>query len=164
MCDGRHGLALAVTLGAAVWMFLLVAMPYVASHGQFAGVGTVMAAATYATGALVCHQRPERSFGVWDTQMPVCARCAGLYAAAPLGAFLGMVGARRRRAPSAGRLRLLLFAAALPTLMTVCGEVVGLVSPTNVVRAISALPLGLAITWTVCRALIDREEPVNSSG
>ena len=44
MCDGRHGLALAVTLGAAVWMFLLVAMPYVASHGQFAGVGTVMAA------------------------------------------------------------------------------------------------------------------------
>jgi len=153
MSNGRHGLALAVTIGAIVWTFLLVATPYATSHGQFAGVGTVMAAATYATGGLVCHQRPERSFGLWGTRMPVCARCAGLYATAPLGALLGMLPVGRRRATSLGRLRLVLLVTAVPTVATVCGEILGLVSPTNMVRAILAAPLGFAITWTVCRAL-----------
>ena len=153
MSNGRHGLALAVTIGAIVWTFLLVATPYAASHGQFAGAGTVMAAATYVTGGLVCHQRPERSFSLWGTQVPVCARCAGLYATAPLGALLGMLTVRRRRRSSAGGLRLLLLVTAVPTVVTVFGEIVGLVSPTNLVRALLAAPLGFAITWTVCRAL-----------
>ena len=161
MSNGRHGLSLAVTIGAILWTFLLVATSYAASHSQFAGVGTVMAAATYATGGLVCHQRPERSFGLWGTQMPVCARCAGLYTAAPLGALLGMLMVARRRAPSVGGLRLLLLVTAVPTAATVCGELVGLVSPTNMVRAILAAPLGFAITWTVCRALSDEMKPAH---
>ena len=160
MRDGRRGLALAVTVGATIWLLLLVATPYAASHEPFAGVRTVVAAATYAAGGLVCHQRPERSFGLWDIQMPVCARCGGLYAAAPFGALLGMLTGGRRRGSSARRLRVLLVVTALPTVAAVCGELVGLVSPTNMVRAILAVPLGFAITWTVCRALIDGLEPV----
>lgn len=159
MSSGRRGLALAVTTGAILWTFLLVATPYAASHSRYGGVGTMMAAATYATGGFVCHQRPERSFGLWGAQMPVCARCAGLYSAAPLGALLGMLLVGRWRAPSIGRPRLLLLVAAVPTALTVGGEVVGLVSPTNMVRAILAAPLGFAIAWTVCRALSDDMKP-----
>jgi hypothetical protein len=68
-----------------------------------------------------------------------------------------MVG--RWRAPSIGGLRLLLLVAAVPTALTVGGEIVGLVSPTNMVRAILAAPLGFAIAWTVCRALSDEMKP-----
>ncbi len=159
MRDGRRGLALAVTVGAVVWAVLLVATPYAASHERFVGVPAVVAVATYAAGGLVCHQRPERSFGLWDIQMPVCARCAGLYLAAPFGALLGMLTGGRRRVSSAHGLRVLLVVTALPTVATVGGELVGLMSPTNTVRAILAVPLGFAITWTVCRALIDGLEP-----
>ena len=39
----------------------------------------------FAAGGLVCHQRPERSFFVDGHQLPVCARCTGLYLSGALG-------------------------------------------------------------------------------
>jgi len=33
----------------------------------------------FAVGSLICHQRPDRSFFVDGHQLPVCARCTGLY-------------------------------------------------------------------------------------
>ena len=53
------------------------------------------AAGTYLIGGVVCHQRPERSFHLHGVQMPVCARCAGLYLGAGLG-VLAAAGFRRR--------------------------------------------------------------------
>lgn len=40
-----------------------------------------------AVGYAVCHRIPERSFQIGDRQMPMCARCTGLF----LGALLGLV-------------------------------------------------------------------------
>jgi len=37
--------------------------------------------------ALVCHQRPERSFWIFPGSVAVCARCLGIY----LGATLGLL-------------------------------------------------------------------------
>ena len=39
----------------------------------------------------ICHQLPERSFYLFNHQLPVCARCTGIY----FGAFLGSFFARR---------------------------------------------------------------------
>jgi len=35
----------------------------------------------------ICHQLPERSFFVFGHQLPVCARCTGIYFGALLGSF-----------------------------------------------------------------------------
>jgi len=40
-----------------------------------------------AIGYAVCHRIPERSFHIGDYQLPLCARCSGMY----LGAVLGLV-------------------------------------------------------------------------
>lgn len=39
-----------------------------------------------AIGYAVCHRIPERSFHIGDYQLPLCARCSGMY----LGAFIGL--------------------------------------------------------------------------
>ena len=55
----------------------------------------------YQLGSLICHQRPERSFHLAGVQMPVCARCFGLYARRRARACCSRGGAsagtRRRR-------------------------------------------------------------------
>ena len=57
-------------------------------------VAYAFALGVYAIGSLICHQLPERSFHLWGAQLPVCARCTGIYA-----------GAARRRARRRASLR-----------------------------------------------------------
>ncbi|MDR1988947.1 MAG: DUF2085 domain-containing protein [Acidobacteriaceae bacterium] len=109
-----------------------------------------MTAAMYGVGAVICHQRPERSFFVSGVQMPVCARCAGLYAGAALAAVaVAMRG--RRRAPDRDVLRLALCVAAVPTAATLVYEWSTGVMPANALRALLAVPLGGVIAWIVTR-------------
>jgi uncharacterized membrane protein len=115
------------------------------SHGRWAYLST---AAVYASGSLICHQRPERSFFLNGSQMPVCARCAGLYAGAAIGALvLAMRGVGRRM--DAGRIRWVLAGTALPTGLTLVYEAVTGDTPANIVRALAGLPLGASIAWAI---------------
>lgn len=96
------------------------------------------AAMMYLAGSHVCHQRPERSFHAGEAQWPVCARCAGLYLAAPAGAIAAL--GRRRR------ISLVWVAvAALPTAASWILETAGLAPIGNLARFLAALPLGAAI-------------------
>ena len=54
----------------------------------------------YLAGSVLCHQLPARSFFLWGVQMPVCARCTGIYAGAAVAALVA-IGARRLRAEGA---------------------------------------------------------------
>jgi uncharacterized membrane protein len=98
------------------------------------------AALVYATGSLVCHQRPDRSFHIHGHQLAVCARCTGLYVSALAGGVLAL--ALGVTSISSSRARLWLGAAAVPTLLTVGLELAGFAYPSNTVRMLSALPLG----------------------
>ncbi len=109
------------------------------------------AAFFYESAGLVCHQRPERSFHLWGLQLPVCARCAGIYWSAAAGAVAAWLA--RPRSAGAPALRLLLGLAAIPTALTVAIEFAGIAYPSNVVRAISALPLGAAGAWIFISSL-----------
>lgn len=142
-------LAGALAAGALLWSAALLVAPLaLTSHTPLlAGA----AALFYESAGLVCHQRPERSFHVLGVQLPVCARCAGLYWSAAAGAVAAWLA--RPRAASAGALRLLLGIAALPTAITVAIEFAGLAYPSNVVRALSALPLGAAGAWVFVSSL-----------
>jgi len=105
-------------------------------------------AIVYLAGSTICHQRPERSFHTAGVKWPVCGRCSGLYAAAPIGA-LAAAGFRRRRRewPAIA----FVAAAALPTAATIALEWLHLSPMSNLARALAALPLGAAIAFTLVR-------------
>jgi uncharacterized membrane protein len=100
----------------------------------------------YAAGSLICHQRPDRSFFWAGYQLPVCARCTGLYLSAAV-VLLAWWAVRfiRRSAPIAFTPRTALRAiaiAAIPTIVSWTLGVIGIWDGTNVIRALLAIPLG----------------------
>ena len=108
----------------------------------------------YAAASRVCHQRPERSFHTHDVAWPVCARCSGLYLAAPFAALFAL----RRRASGASRLQplSLVALAAIPTALTLLWEWGGLGTPSNLMRFATALPLGAAVAFVLIATVSER--------
>jgi hypothetical protein len=147
----RRRMALVVvTLAALAWLAAILLAPVASSRSPLM---TRSAAACYAAGSLICHQRSERSFHFAGAQLPVCARCTGLYAGAALGTLLwvAVAGAgreRRARAEAVARTprpRRLLIASALPTLLSLSTAALGWWDPGNAIRATLAIPLGAAV-------------------
>ena len=103
-------------------------------------------ATIYAIGSVICHQIPERSF-FWDGhQLPVCARCTGLYLSEAMG-LVAWVTVKTSRAWGPitidPRVALRVIAiAALPTALSVASGAVGAWDGSNVTRALLAIPLG----------------------
>ena len=136
----------AAAIVAVLWVMLIVAAPALS-----APVGGVL----YAAGSVICHQLPDRSFHVNGIQLPVCARCFGLYTGGALGAMI-VATTRRLRASSRQPRSKIWFAtalAAIPTAVTFVAEW-GLHWPvSNTSRAIAGLPLGFAAAVVVVSAL-----------
>ena len=132
--------AAALTCAALGWALVILAAPVATRSKVFA----VPATAVYAAASRICHQRPERSFHLSGIRLPVCARCAGLYWSAALGALC--VWMMRGRRPI-GSARTILVVAALPTALTWALEHLLGVPFSNVTRALAALPLGASAGW-----------------
>ncbi|MGE5244597.1 MAG: DUF2085 domain-containing protein [Betaproteobacteria bacterium] len=143
-------------VGAAVgWAAALPAAAFAATHARADSLPLTLAFFAYAAGSAVCHQRPERSFFLWAAQMPVCARCTGIYLGAAVAAVTAS-GFRRRaehlaRSVAAARGTLLL--AAVPTAATLVYEWTTGIMPSNVLRAGSGLLLGAAVAVLVIGSL-----------
>ena len=135
--------------GVLLWSTALAAAPYALSHRTTRGA-LIAATAVYVGASVVCHQRADRSFHPWGAKLPVCARCAGLYA----GALLGLLGAAPwvRARPA----RAVVAAAAVPTGATLLLELVGGLDPGNAGRAAAAVPLGAVVCWLVAGAIRGR--------
>ena len=101
-------------------------------------------------GALICHQRPDRSFCLDGRQVPVCARCTGLYSGAAFAVPLALVAATT---VAGSRARTLALVAGLPTVVTWSLEFAGLAHFSNAVRFLAALPLGFVAGWLVLSVL-----------
>jgi uncharacterized membrane protein len=144
-----------LAVAAIVWPGILASVVW-ARQGGHAPLWTM---AVYAIGARICHQLPDRSFFTHGVQWPVCARCAGLYAAAPVGAILAWAS-RGRRWPWAEPVWPLFLVAALPTAVTLAIEWPGFGSPSNLTRAVAALPLGAAVTFLIVRAAAGRSQAI----
>lgn len=108
---------------------------------------SVVARGLFRFASYVCHQQPDRSFHWTGSQWAVCARCLGLYAAAPAGALAALIA----RALPADRTRnfLLLCIAGLPTFVAWAGEHLLGWPVTNAVRFLAALPLGTAVAFII---------------
>jgi uncharacterized membrane protein len=130
-----------------VWAVLLPLAALAASRPQRSSWMWSFSVAMYSIGALICHQLPARTFHLGSAQLPVCARCTGIY----LGAALSAVIAAGRSSVGGSRARLVLTASALPTLATLVFEWVTGITPGNWIRALAGLPLGAAVAWVVIR-------------
>ncbi len=142
-----------VALAVCSWAALLLVIPYIVAHPPMSELRSMAAAIVYVAGGFVCHQLPERSFYLGGAQIPVCARCAALYWAAPFGLVAAFGFGRRPRRmvrpASPMMLRWVVSLSAIPTLATVALEVLGLAYPPNMVRAVAAVPLSLSVAWVV---------------
>ena len=148
----------AVALLAVAWVALLVAAPL---------LPTPLSALFYVAGSLICHQIPDRSFHLQEFQLPVCARCLGLYAGAAAGCLAGRGIPRTAETLRRGALQLtetprfrgsavrhrLTLLAALPTAITWALEWGAGVPFSNVTRMLAALPLGATVAVVVMGAL-----------
>lgn len=108
----------------------------------------LLLALAHDAGRIVCHQLPERSFFVDGRQLPVCARCTGLYLSGVAGMLVWVAWrwARGRRGIAVPpRAALLVVAGAtVPTLISYVTGVAGVWDGSNATRALLAVPLGLA--------------------
>ena len=142
-------LAAALTAAALLWAtFILAAPSLLAGRSRMA----VVTAVVYTGAAAFCHQRSERSFHSAGRQMPVCARCSGLYLSGAAGAAAAWL-ARRRSRLTPRAIRILLVVCAAPTALTWLLEHGGVADVSNAGRALAALPLGAAAGWTFVRLL-----------
>jgi hypothetical protein len=153
----------AYLVGAPVWAAMLPGATYAATRVHASAGTHAFALLVYTAGALVCHQKPERSFHLWAAHMPVCARCTGIYLGAAVASIVvAAVAQQFRAAPTAGlmagvtdvsanaaRARLLLFACAVPTIATLAFEWTTGITPSNPVRFAAGLPLGAVVSWLV---------------
>jgi uncharacterized membrane protein len=126
------------------WLALIVAAPILPI--PIAGV-------LYAIGSDICHQRPDRSFHLFMAQLPVCARCAGIYAGAALGASAAALSAPFREFARRSSARAILFLGAVPTGLTLAFEWTGLWTGSNAARAVAGLPLGVVVALVVVQAV-----------
>ena len=97
---GRRWIGGAFTAVTLAWLLVIVLTPALLARGAHGHAVTLVSAGAYVMGGVVCHQRPDRSFHPGGVQMPVCARCFGLYLGGGLG-VLAAAGFRRRGAGAA---------------------------------------------------------------
>ena len=141
------GAPAAIALLALAWVGVLVAGPY---------LPVPVAGVLYAAGSLICHQIPDRSFHLDSFQLPVCARCFGLYVGGSIGsvaAALAGPGARHRLISADARRRYFWTAmAALPTVLTFVLERAFGWPLSNDARAAAAIPLAAVVAFVVTSA------------
>jgi uncharacterized membrane protein len=154
----------ALLAGSVGWAVLLPLASFAASRPAPARWWYTAAFLIYGMGSVVCHQLPARSFELWFAQMPVCARCTGIYAGAAVAAclvtlrtFLTPLGTIST-ARTARTNRTLLAMATLPTLVTLVFEWTTGVTPSNGIRAASGVPLGAAVILVILAAFRDAHD------
>jgi uncharacterized membrane protein len=139
----------ALTTAAILWFATLIAAPYALTSDNPHVVSA--AAFVYRGAGFICHQRASRSFHLAGVQLPVCARCAGLYVSGAVAAMAAWMFSRRPGVPANTRRVVVL--AAIPTALSVILEWTGILDPTNLGRFLCALPLGAGAAWIFVQAL-----------
>jgi uncharacterized membrane protein len=146
-------LTAAFSAGAVAWALAIPVAAAVEAYRPDAGASRVAASAVYLAGAVVCHQKPERSFRIAGQPLPVCARCTGIYIGAALAVAAlagGSVGTRRSATPlDPQRVRRIGLVALVPTLVTLVWEWTIGTTPSNGMRAAAGLPIGVMVAWIV---------------
>ena len=157
MPDSAVVLRRAFAAAAVLWASALPITSFAASRPAPGAGWYAVALVAYGAGSLVCHQQPERSFHLWAAQMPVCARCAGIYFGGAIAAIAAVLAGDRQRRQARSPPREMyathwLVAAAAPTAATLVFEWTTGVTPSNAMRALAGMPLGAAVAVVIVGA------------
>jgi len=149
MTTAGSRLRTAFVAASAVWAVAIPSAAAVSAAGSPTVPVYLFAAAVYAIGGAICHQLPDRSFFAWGRQLPVCARCAGIYAGAAIAAVaFACLRTWRRQPPRwlADRTsrRRAGVAALVLNLLTLAYEWTTGTAPSNAIRAATGFALGAA--------------------
>lgn len=106
---------------------------------------------------LMCHGRVERCFELFDTPMPICARCVGIYGGM-LFAILAFWAVPLLREKVMSRVAI---AAAVPLGIDGLTQLAGLRESTNTLRVVTGVIAGLAFGLWILSA-VERRESVSS--
>lgn len=136
-------------VAAITWAVALPLATWFASGTHLPWPFSALALVVYRVASALCHQAPARSFQLWATQMPVCARCTGIYVGGAVAALAAVATGNRGRLPAAGRTELIV--AALPSLATLVFEWATGQMPAGWVRALAGAPLGAVVAWVIVR-------------
>ncbi|MCU0306107.1 MAG: DUF2085 domain-containing protein [Thermoanaerobaculales bacterium] len=147
--------------GAALAAGLLCAAVVLIPVAESAGIGLA------SLGRLAlrpgCHQIPERCLDLGAGVLPVCARCAGLYAGGLIGLLVPAIGGRRARPGWRW-----LAAAVLPSAVDFALGLVGLPDLPNWPRfALAVVPgllLGLLLADAICSTVELNRRPPAAGG
>jgi uncharacterized membrane protein len=142
--------------GAIAWAVALPAATFVAVQAQPGVLASLFAVSVYFVGSAVCHQLDARSFHVLGHQMPVCARCTGIYVGAAIAALA--VGVRRGRSTLALNPRWLVGLALLPAAASLIYEWGTGVAPSNLTRGATGVVAGGTVAWLVIADLTRPDE------
>jgi uncharacterized membrane protein len=134
------------------WVLALGAATSIASHPTVGVVQYSLSASVYEIGSLLCHQLPARSFYFAGAQLPVCARCTGIYVGAAAAGLLAVAMRRTTQRQVWNRARELLCVGAMPTIATLVYEWFSGSMPSHWIRAAAGFPLGAIVTLIVLAA------------
>ena len=146
----------ALVIAALLWPALLAASLFQTIRDP----ATTWPAIVRLAASRVCHRLPDRSFHTAGVQWPVCARCTGLYLAAPFGAVAAAAAVRRRRFTPRDRMLRWLAILAVPTALTIVFEWPHFLPVSNTARLLAALPLGAALAWVLVQTAAPRTSHV----
>lgn len=154
-------------VASMAWATVLPLATFIASRPHLPKALYVASAGVYGLAAFLCHQIPARSFHLWGVQMPVCARCVGIYAGAAGGGAATLLArgsgaaARARSAveravsgraiPSRAARRAVLVSV-LPTAATLAWEWSSGQAPAGWLRALAGAPLGITVAMLAAGA------------
>ena len=144
----RYGYAAA----AVIWALALPLATMVAAEPHPRAVAAILSALSYSVGGVICHQQAGRSFHLWGVQLPVCARCTGIYLGAAAASILFAAQFLRFRDDGVWP-RAAVLASGVPVALTLLFEWASGSTPSNLVRAVSGLPLGAVVSWLVVQPL-----------
>jgi len=103
-----------------------------------------------------CHQMPQRSLFIFDHQMPVCARCTGIYLAlASTGIVLSILLYLTTIKPLPIWIFLLFL---LPLAIDGGTQLIGLRQSTNIIRLLTGSLAGIGTIWFIYPRIWELDE------
>src|SRR4030095_6343895 len=139
---------LIVTLGALLFVSLIVSAPLFAANGHI-----TVAQNIYHLFSFLCHQLPERSFFVSGHKLAVCSRCTGIYSGATLTLLLYPLVKSLRVSHTPHRKWLI--AAAIPLAIDFLLTFLGIWENTHTTRFVTGFILGSVVVFYVMPGVVE---------
>lgn len=139
-----------ILAGGIFWVFLIISVPYLAKGNQNHRKISIMIRFFFSP---ICHQNVERSFHYKDHSLPVCARCAGIYA----GFLLGGIGyplLRKSKRLISFSLWILILGT-IPTVIEYALTIVGLLNSSIWIRSVTGFIFGGTMAFLILSSLVE---------